>query len=176
MELNKTYFYTASILGWRHLLKSEDYKNIMIDSLRYLSSKELVIVYGFAIMPNHFHIIWKMIKYNGKEMPHTSFMKFTSHQFQKILRNENAYVHEFYGINCKSRKYMFWQRDSLPFELYSQKVFKQKLNYIHQNPLQKRWKLVDSPAEYIYSSAKFYEKDIDDFGFIKDYRLGWKEN
>ena len=71
---------------------------------------------------------------------------------------------------------MFWQRDSLPFELYSQKVFKQKLNYIHQNPLQKRWKLVDSPAEYIYSSAKFYEKDIDDFGFIKDYRLGWKGN
>jgi hypothetical protein len=34
--------------------------------------------------------------------------------------------------------------------------------------------LVDSPAGYQYSSAKFYEEGIDDFGFIKDYRIEWK--
>jgi putative transposase len=52
MELNKIYFYTATIEGWKHLLKQDKFKDIIIDSLKYLSEKELINVYAFVIMPS----------------------------------------------------------------------------------------------------------------------------
>jgi hypothetical protein len=36
----------------------------------------------------------------------------------------------------------------------------------HTNPLQDKWKLVDLPANYKYSSAYFYEIGKDDFGIL----------
>ncbi|MCW3106594.1 MAG: Transposase like [Segetibacter sp.] len=35
--------------------------------------------------------------------------------------------------------------------------------------MQSNWKLCQYPEEYKYSSAKFYEKGIDDFGFVSHY-------
>jgi putative transposase len=45
----------------------------------------------------------------------------------------------------------------------------QKLNYIHLNPLQERWNLAERPEEYHWSSAKFYDNGVDDFGFITHF-------
>lgn len=44
-------------------------------------------------------------------------------------------------------------------ELYieSKELFEQKMDYIHNNPLQEHWKLVNEPKLYQYSSALFYE-------------------
>lgn len=36
----------------------------------------------------------------------------------------------------------------------------QKLDYIHKNPVSKRWQLVEDYTEYKFSSAGFYEKGI----------------
>jgi len=43
--------------------------------------------------------------------------------------------------------------------IVSEKFIVQKLNYIHQNPVRGKWKLVDDYREYIHSSAGFYESD-----------------
>ena len=31
-----------------------------------------------------------------------------------------------------------------------------KLDYMHSNPMAKKWTLCDNPVEYVHSSAKFY--------------------
>ena len=36
----------------------------------------------------------------------------------------------------------------------------QKLEYLHRNPISKRWQLVNAFADYEYSSAAFYENGI----------------
>lgn len=69
MELNKMYFYTATILKWQKLLKPDKYKDIIINSLRFLSNKGKIQIHIFVIMPNHIHLIWTMLEMNGKEMP-----------------------------------------------------------------------------------------------------------
>jgi len=66
MELNKLYFYTATIIGWKHLLKPDKYKDVIIDSLKYLIKIKKIVVYGFVIMPNHIHLIWELLELNGK--------------------------------------------------------------------------------------------------------------
>src|ERR1039457_4923689 len=77
MQLNEVYFWTDTVKDWKHLLKQDKYKQTIIDSWRDLVQRQLISIYGFVIMPNHLHIIWEMLKMNGKEMPHASFNKFT---------------------------------------------------------------------------------------------------
>ncbi|MDT3405134.1 transposase [Mucilaginibacter terrae] len=170
MQLDTIYFYTASILNWIPLLQEDKFKFIVLDSLIHLVEKRKLEVYGFVIMPNHIHIIWKNIALNGKEMPYASFMKFTSHQFQKELRTGESSLLERFAVERNNRDYQFWQRNSLPIELYSRGIFEQKLDYIHLNPLQAHWNLVTDPTDYLYSSASFYEKEDRHYSWLTDYR------
>ena len=163
-EVGKIYFWTATINKWIPLLESEKFKSILIDSLSFLSNKQLIDVFGFVIMPNHVHLIWRMNSLNGKETPFGSFLKYTAHEFKKMLRAEDLKKFE---VMASNKQYELWQRDSMAIELYSPEVAYQKLDYIHENPLAKDWRLVSEPSEYVHSSASFYEYGDDRFNFLK---------
>ena len=70
-------------------------------------------------------------------------------------------------MNKYDRTYQIWKREPLSIELFTEKVFMQKLEYIHQNPVIAG--LVNFAEAYKYSSAKFYHLDIDEFNFITHY-------
>jgi putative transposase len=53
-------FFTATIQQWKYLLKSDKYKDIIIDSLRFPVEDQRIILNAFAIMINHIHLIWQM--------------------------------------------------------------------------------------------------------------------
>ena len=82
----KIYFWTATIHKWYNLLANNGQKETIMGSLKTLSDKNLITIYGFVIMPNHIHLIWKQNANNGKETPKGSLMKFTAHEFKKYLK------------------------------------------------------------------------------------------
>ncbi|MHB8206108.1 hypothetical protein [Mucilaginibacter sp.] len=45
----------------------------------------------------------------------------------------------------------------------------QKIDYIHNNPLQEKWRLADYEENYKYSSAMFYVSGGDEFGLLDHY-------
>lgn len=51
-------------------------------------------------------------------------------------------------------KRQFWQQHDKPIELWSGKVIKQKIDYIHNNPAEQGF--VTDPIEWKYSSARNY--------------------
>jgi REP element-mobilizing transposase RayT len=167
MDIGKLYFWTATINNWNRLLEEDELKEVIISSLKYLVSNRKIEIYAFVIMPNHLHFIWQLMKMNGKEKPHTSFLKYTAHTFEKCLQINKPDLLKLYSVDAANKKYEFWQRDSLAFELLKRQTLKQKLDYIHYNPSMERWNLCKGPQDYFYSSASFYENGIDNFGFIK---------
>src|SRR5436190_18917207 len=159
--------YIETINNWYRLLEKNAVKDIITDSLRFLSESGKIDVYGFVVMPNHIHLIWKINEMNGKESSHGSFLKYTAHVFKKYLKaNDSGFLNKF-AVEAENKKYQFWKRDSLAFELTKRDTAFQKLNYIHNNPLAERWQICDDRVKYYYSSAKFYETGVDDFGFLK---------
>jgi hypothetical protein len=61
--------------------------------------------------------------------------------------------------------YQFWQHHNKPIELWSMKVIKQKIDYIHNNPVESGF------VHWKYSSARNFQDDntvleIDSTGFI----------
>ena len=171
MFLHEVYFWTDTIKDWKNLLIDDSYKNIIIDCWRELVKRNKIIVYGFVIMPNHIHVLWEMIGMNGKEMPHASFNTYTSHQFLDHLRTtHSAKEIPTYEEKTQERNHRFWLRDPLSVHMDYQNKFDQKLNYIHLNLLQEHWNLVSRPEDYKWSSAKFYETGVDEFGILKHYK------
>ena len=72
-------------------------------------------------------------------------------------------IAQFLNAGTKSsnvKKYQFWRHDNKPIELWSNKVIAEKINYIHNNPVEEG--LVYNPEDYVYSSARDYsgEKGI----------------
>ncbi len=163
-------FFTATILEWKHLLKQDDFKDIIIDSLRFLKNEKSIVVYAFVIMPNHIHLIWQIQDGFKRDKIQMRFLKFTAQQMKfKLLQTDRSYL-ERYRVNAKDREYQFWERNALSIDLWTPAVITQKLDYIHNNPLQEKWKLAEFPEEYKYSSAKFYESGIDEFDLLTHYR------
>ena len=158
-------FFTATIQEWKHLFKEGKYKNIIVDTLKFLVKEDKVKVNGFVIISNHLHIVWQSKGNNSIKLIQNSFIKHTSNEFRKQLEKDNNL--QDYEVEAIDRKYNFWQRDSLNIELFTAAVFNQKLNYIHYKPVKAGICIL--PEEYYYSSALFYEKGIDNFGFIEHY-------
>jgi REP element-mobilizing transposase RayT len=168
IERGEIYFWTATINKWQRLLEQDEFKEVIISSLQYLTDESKIDVFAFVIMPNHLHFIWRIKEPNGKESPQGSFMKYTAHTFQKMLKKEANGGLSNYSIDAANKKYEFWQRDSLAVPLFTKKVAIQKLKYIHRNPLAEHWQLVKDPCDYKYSSARYYERDEKNFSFLKD--------
>lgn len=170
MLLGEAYFWTDTIKDWHNLLSNNHFKKIITDCWKTLVDKGKIKIYAFVIMPNHLHVIWEMLQLNGKEMPHASFNKFTSHRFLEELRlNQSNHLSKFKEIEF-DRNHRFWQRDALAVLLDYPEIVEQKLDYIHLNPLQEKWNLAEYPEDYYWSSAKFYQTGEDDFNMLTHYK------
>jgi REP element-mobilizing transposase RayT len=160
-------FFTATIHNWNHLLKGDEYKNIITNCLKFLADDKRIELNGFVVMSNHVHIIWQPLQLYTLSQIQTSFMTQTARSIKKKLQTENPNLLETLKVNKYDRAYQIWKRKPLSIELFTEKVFLQKLEYLHQNPVVAG--LVNLPEEYHYSSAKFYELGIDNFEMLTHY-------
>jgi len=65
---------------------------------------------------------------------------------------ERAGKHNINNETCQ-----FWQQNNHPVELSTQKMLRQRLDYLHNNPVESG--AVDYPPDYLYSSARDYYTD-----------------
>ena len=118
-------------------------------------------VYEFVIMSNHLHAI-----VSSNELPLSDIIrdlkKFTAKQIIEQISNSNESRKEwllkkfsFAGArNNNNKTYQFWQQDYHAVELSNEKMWQQRTDYIHNNPV--RAGLVEHAEDYLYSSARFY--------------------
>jgi REP element-mobilizing transposase RayT len=162
-------FLTATILKWQKLLGDDSLKQVIVNSLQWLTKENRCKVYVFVIMPNHIHLLWQIEDtYKRKEVQGALFSH-TAHEFQKILRERKSDIVNNYFVNYKDRSYQFWQRNPMVKECQTEYFFLQKMNYIHWNPCQPHWNLASCPEEYPWSSASYYEKNNNRFEWLTHY-------
>ena len=125
-------------------------------------------VTGYVIMPNHVHALLYF-----PEMPKSlntvigNAKRFLAYEIIKRLEKKKAIVlldilHA--GVKKRERKkgqiHKVFEDSFDAKECHSTEFILQKLEYIHRNPVSKKWQLVNDFADYEYSSAPFYEKGI----------------
>lgn len=160
-------FYTATINNWNYFLKSDESKMIIIDSLKYLTEKKIIELNAYVIMDNHIHLIWKPLLPFTLSQIQLRFMRFTAQKLLYEIRKQDISGTEHLKVNKKDRNYQVWKRNPLNVVLFTDKVFFQKFDYIHCNPVKAG--LCLHPEDYKFSSAAFYHSGVDPFGIITHY-------
>jgi putative transposase len=160
-------FYTATVLNWQHLLEKDKYKNLIVESLQFCVKENKVKLYAFVIMSNHIHLVWQQIPPTTKVKLQHSFMTFTAQKIKEDLQKNNPILLETFKVNATDRMYQIWERNPLTVDLFSPKVFYQKIDYVHFNPVVAG--LCINPEDYYYSSSKFYATGIDEFDVLTHY-------
>jgi len=164
-----TEFLTSTIFNWYHLLKDDSFKQIILDSFDWLVKEQKCTINAFVIMPNHFHMVWKISDGFERKNVQGALFSFTAHEFKKNLKKNNELLLENHFVNKIDRKYQFWQREPMVKECWTKKFFQQKFNYTHFNPCQPHWNLAEKPEDYKYSSSRFYETGIKEFTFLTHF-------
>ena len=101
-------YFTATISNWGHLLKEDNHKDIIIDSLQYLTSSNVITLNAFVIMSNHIHLIWQALPGFTPSAVQSSFMKYTANRLKKSLTIYDPQQLELYKVNKYDRKYQFF--------------------------------------------------------------------
>ena len=163
------YFFTATINNWQNLFADSGMKTVITDSLLWFYQHRRASINGFVIMPNHIHLLWQPLDEYTEPENEFMLLSFTGHQFKKKLLSENSDDINNFRSSQNDRVFHFWERRPKTIEVMSRKIAEQKLEYIHNNPLQEKWKLAEQPVDYLFSSARYYEIGMDHFGFMTHY-------
>lgn len=152
-DQNAVYYLTITVQEWVDVFTRKRYRDIIIESLQHCIDNKGLSLYAYVIMSNHLHLIARANE--GFELSNIirDFKRHTSKQILNSIQSEpesrRRWMLNIFSIS--ENKHEFWQKDNHPFVLYSSEMVKQKLNYIHQNPV--RAGFVREAQEYMYSSA-----------------------
>jgi len=157
------YFVSFSVVEWLDVFIRNEYKNIVIQSLQYCQREKGMEIFAWCIMTNHVHLIFRSIGDQKPEQILGDFKRFTSKAIVKAIKEnpresrKEWLLEQFEKAGKKSsnvNQYQFWRHDNKPIELWSNKVIDEKLNYIHNNPVEEGF--VFRAEDYVYSSARDY--------------------
>ncbi|MGL1889324.1 MAG: transposase [Reichenbachiella sp.] len=158
------YFVTFTVVEWLDVFTRDDYRQIVLKSLRHCQQEKGLIIHAWVVMSNHMHLIISR-KLEGEQLSGIvrDFKKYTSKSIIKSIEENNLesrrnwllWIFKSAGAkNNNNTNYQFWRQDNHAEQLVSNKFMDQKLNYIHMNPVVSR--LVEEPEHYLYSSARDY--------------------
>ena len=161
------HFLTCTVINWLPLFGSPAIAQIILDSWRFLQQNHRLEIYAYVIMENHLHLIASS-EHLSKEIG--DFKSFTARSIIDFLTERNAQdilgqlgwaslldcpSFGFYKLRHKEdRTYQLWQEGSHPQWIQSEDMMRQKVAYIHHNPVKRGY--VDDPAHWRYSSARDY--------------------
>jgi putative transposase len=160
-DQSATHLLTFSIMGWIDIFSRQRYRDIILDSFQFCRKNKGLLIGGYVIMSNHIHTIWTASQNNLSDIirdfkTHTSKAITTSIEMEPESRREwLLYMFGFYANRTNANEfYKVWTGNNHPEEIHSEAFLRQKLNYIHDNPV--RAGLVNEAMHYKYSSAIDY--------------------
>lgn len=159
------HFVTFTVVNWIDLFIRDQYKEILIQSLIYCQKHKGLRVHAYCIMTSHIHLIISV-----EEGVHLSdvirdFKSYTSTRLKAVI-GENSkesrrewliWMFERAGKkNKRNDSFQLWLQNNHPIELSSNEMQDQRLNYLHNNPVEAGF--VDDPSSWIWSSCASYQK------------------
>ena len=81
------YFVSFAVVEWLDVFTRNEYKDILIDSLKFCQKEKGMEIYAWCIMTNHVHLIFRSIKGQKPELLLGDFKRFTSKEVVKAIKN-----------------------------------------------------------------------------------------
>ncbi len=144
---------------------------MLASSLKFVATKYQADYLGYVLMPNHIHLIIFFRDRNELSNLMRDFKKYSSIQVRRMLEKENNIdLLDKLHFEKREQKFRVWTSRFDDKIITSREDLERILDYIHNNPLQEKWGLVNNPEDYLYSSAAFYYKEKESILPVVHYR------
>ncbi len=155
-EESHPHFLTSTVVNWLPIFGSPPITQIVLDSLQFPQKHERLTVYAYVILENHLHLIASADNLS-KEI--ANFRSYTARQIIDFYQAKNVqYILKqlnYHKLRHKTdRDYQLWQEGTHPQLIQGEVMMRQKIEYIHYNPVKRGY--VDEPTHWRYSSARNY--------------------
>jgi len=152
---NQLYFVTLTVIAKIPVFTNSKYMNVLIDNFEFYRKNEGLKIFYYVIMDNHVHMIILHEDHVGVILK--NYKSYTAGKILSYLKKDERrwiiYLMEKYKKQYKTEsKYQFWQEGSHPQLIQSWEMLKQKVDYIHFNPVKRG--IVSEPEDWLYSSAR----------------------
>ncbi|SHJ67714.1 transposase [Aquimarina spongiae] len=159
------YFVSFAAVYWIDVFIREKYLSILANSIDYCRKEKGMELYAYCFMSSHVHLVFR----SGSEDPSGLIRDFKKHTAKKVVQaiqdnpqeSRKEWLLWMFEKAGKEKgnvsTYQFWQHHNKPIELWTDKVIKQKIDYIHNNPVVSDF--VTYPVDWKYSSARNYQGD-----------------
>ena len=162
IKTDKAYFLTLTVVNWIDVFTRKNHRDAIISCLKYCQKEKGLIIFAYCIMSNHIHLIANAEESFLLKDTIRDFKKFTSKKIIAQIQNETESRREWMlklfedeaEPSKRHKYYKFWQEGNHAIELFSEKFVWDKINYIHNNPVEAG--LVKQAHEWVYSSASNY--------------------
>jgi REP element-mobilizing transposase RayT len=150
------HFFTCTVVEWLPVFTRQEAVQILLDSWSFLRREGRLTLFGYVVLENHTHFIAasdNLVKEIG------DFKSYTARRLIDLLESANAKTIldqlAFRRARHKhDREYQFWQEGSHPQQISNAQIMRQKIEYMHFNPVKRGY--VDDPTHWRYSSARNY--------------------
>jgi REP element-mobilizing transposase RayT len=156
---DSVFFLTLTVVSWVDVFTRRIYNDEIIKSLLFCQQNKGLEIYAYVIMTNHLHMIASQKEGRLNDILR-DFKSFTAKQLLNLIYNSGVESREewmkiIFQYNArfqrKDSENMFWQRTNHPLDCYDERIFFQKMYYIHMNPVKAGY--VCEPEHWYYSSA-----------------------
>ncbi|MBK8810935.1 MAG: transposase [Acidobacteria bacterium] len=153
------YYYITAVTHDRvPVFRSKTACEIFISQLKEVKEKFPFKLIGYVLMPDHFHILVKL----EDNDPEKFMLRLRGLSARKIIDwlKEKEFWDSLLRLKLKvpqKRRYRYavWQKNPTIIEIWSPKFLRQKLDYIHMNPV--RAGLCEHPRDWKWSSYNAYQ-------------------
>ncbi len=147
------YYFTSVAHHRLPIFRTDKLKQVLCEAFNEARTNHKILIFAYVIMLDHVH----MLVASEKSMSDTLRLinGISARRIIQFLK-ENNYQSSLVKLRGETRershKHSVWQHHSDSLDIFGEETFRQKVEYIHQNPV--RAEMVGNPFEYKFSSAR----------------------
>ena len=138
------------------VFKSDRLKAVLCQAIDEARTSAGFLLFAYVIMLDHMHLLTSRPSTTSNVL--RVLKGLTARRVIDYLK-ENDYLTSLSKLEHQKRdrnhKYSLWQTEKNVFPIFTESMFMQKVNYIHQNPV--RAGLVERATDYRWSSARIWQ-------------------
>ena len=169
------YYLTAVAHHRLTIFRTDSLKQIACDAFNEARNYHGLLILAHVIMPDHSHTLI----YSERKME-DALRLLNGVSARRVIQylKENNFNSSLFKLRTATRernhKHSVWEHHSDSLEIFGEDTFRQKVEYIHMNPV--RAGLVASPLDYGFSSARQWaDATINDEPLLTDHsEIKWR--
>jgi REP element-mobilizing transposase RayT len=138
-------FVSTTVKDWIPVFADEACANTVLDQLRQTISRHQLCLCAYVLMPSHLHALLGFREIERLSQVMQSFKSLSARRIKLLLPQELSEAFD------RSGEFVFWRPRFDDLIIWSEKQFRIKTDYIHNNPVKAG--LVKLPTDYSFSSA-----------------------